>query len=719
MVVQYVSCKVHRHGLFDNRSIEFSDRLNIVYGKNGSGKSLLARCLVDAVWGKFSAQKLLGEDAWNGLFLDVFFSLSDGGLYRICSTRDTSYRLTYARDNEEKTLFSESPLEGNGAANARDSIGDDFEGRIFLEFIRRVDGSAFINSSFVPSSVDMKADSLIDYAVLKKIILDDSTGFYNYYINLDRTFPAGSPADGAVPPEVLRYEDKRRELDKKIQIIDISGSRNEKLRKERTTLQKEIDELTTSFDSLSSQKEILYKIIENLKKVDDLKNEFESIKSEIQDEQLKIKSISDMKTELDTMFPHFSDIDINDSSNLELLQEVFNDIRNLNEQIDNFYFRRELRKKWLKKAAIIAGACGAAVILLILAKGGFQPAKYLYLWLGAGAFTCAVEAFVGASALLLLRRDRDLDRLEQEKKQYKERIRVLMEKSRVELEDYKLTEIYELLLQYFEDYVNYTERKKDLARIKSSLKEEEYMVRIQKKLDALKKEELIIKEEIHTSIDTLNIVDDIENETSKIEELIRNIDMEVSIIGEKIETKERILKQIDTEFVQKSGNSDAVNAIIEEKKSVDRVLKKWKANRTSMLFIMENLARSIERSEEKRIGKLLDGTIEKFNHLTGNQYITRIDDAIVRQMVIGNRVSEDLPPPVIHALQMSLKISLSDFIIGGGAPIPLLIDEPFQFMDDERCNRFRDLVSYISKNRQVIIFTHHSDKKNWGNYIEL
>jgi len=149
------------------------------------------------------------------------------------------------------------------------------------------------------------------------------------------------------------------------------------------------------------------------------------------------------------------------------------------------------------------------------------------------------------------------------------------------------------------------------------------------------------------------------------------------------------------------------------------VLKKWKANRTSMLFIMENLARSIERSEEKRIGKLLDGTIEKFNHLTGNQYITRIDDAIVRQMVIGNRVSEDLPPPVIHALQMSLKISLSDFIIGGGAPIPLLIDEPFQFMDDERCNRFRDLVSYISKNRQVIIFTHHSDKKNWCNFIEL
>ena len=88
-------------------------------------------------------------------------------------------------------------------------------------------------------------------------------------------------------------------------------------------------------------------------------------------------------------------------------------------------------------------------------------------------------------------------------------------------------------------------------------------------------------------------------------------------------------------------------------------------------------------------------------------------------MIAENRITEDLTPPVIHALLISLKFTLSDFIINGETSIPLLIDEPFQFMDDERCNRFRDLVSYISNKRQVIIFTHHSDKRNWGNFIEL
>jgi len=85
--------------------------------------------------------------------------------------------------------------------------------------------------------------------------------------------------------------------------------------------------------------------------VDALKNEFESIKDEIQDEQQKIKSIKDMKSELDAMFPQFSDMDINDSTNLDRLQELFNDIRNLNEQIDNFYFLRELKRKKFKKIA--------------------------------------------------------------------------------------------------------------------------------------------------------------------------------------------------------------------------------------------------------------------------------------------------------------------------------------------------------------------------------
>jgi uncharacterized protein YhaN len=195
--------------------------------------------------------------------------------------------------------------------------------------------------------------------------------------------------------------------------------------------------------------------------------------------------------------------------------------------------------------------------------------------------------------------------------------------------------------------------------------------------------------------------------------------MEAAIIKEKIETKEHILQQIDSEFAQVSGNDGALSAVMEEKNNLDRVMKKWKVNQNSLQFILRTLAGAVERSEEKQLRMLMDGTIDKFNHLTGNQYITKIDAPVLMGLLAEKRVTEDLTPPVIHALLISLKFTLSDFIINGETSIPLLIDEPFQFMDDERCNKFRDLVSYISNKRQVIIFTHHSDKRNWGNFIEL
>jgi uncharacterized protein YhaN len=715
--VQFVKCMVYKHGLFDNRVLDFSDRLNIVFGKNGSGKSLLVRSMMDAVWGKFSDRKLLGDDIWNSLYLDLLFSLSGDGYYRVSNTSDKNYRVQFVHSSGEKTLYSESRLDF-ADGKIQNDFNPDFESKVYREFLNRIDASTFFSSSFIPASTDIDGDSVIDYPVLKKIILNDNTGFYNHYNNLNKSFPQGIPAPGGLPHELLRFEEKKRELEKKIQIIDISDSRHEKLRKEKNTVQQEVDELNNSLNSLNSQKEILNKIIENLTKVDELKNEFETIKDEIQKEQQKIKSISDMKTELDTMFPQFSDIDLADSTNLDRLQEVFNEIRNLNETIDNFYFMRELRIKKFKRIAVAAGLAALSGVCIILAKNGFDFQKDMALWAGILGLSFAVEGAI-ALCLRIARRSKVLVQLEDERKRYKEKIIALMEKSKVELEDYKLTEIYELLLQYFEDYVNYTERKKDLARIKSSLKEEEYMITIQKKLDALKKEEEIIKDEIHTSIDTLNIVDDIENETSRIEDLIQNIDMEAAIIKEKIETKEHILQQIDSEFAQVSGNDGAMSAIMEEKNNLDRVMKKWKVNQNSLQFILRTLAGAVERSEEKQLRMLMDGAIDKFNHLTGNQYITKIDAPVLMGLLAEKRVTEDLTPPVIHALLISLKFTLSDFIINGVTSIPLLIDEPFQFMDDERCNKFRDLVSYISNKRQVIIFTHHSDKRNWGNFIEL
>ena len=65
------------------------------------------------------------------------------------------------------------------------------------------------------------------------------------------------------------------------------------------------------------------------------------------------------------------------------------------------------------------------------------------------------------------------------------------------------------------------------------------------------------------------------------------------------------------------------------------------------------------------------------------------------------------------------QIALTDFLIAGDMPLPLVIDDPFQYMDSERIERFKKLIMDVAEKRQVLIFTHHSGLNDWGHYFEL
>ena len=716
--MQIIKCMVSKPGLFDNISLDFDDAVTIVFGRNGSGKSLLAKGLISGIWKNSSDNKYGREDILNSMYMDIDFSLSDIDYYKISNNIDKHYKIKYVNNGSEVTIYSEDKLENLNNENNHADLSSAMEGKYLQDFFYRVDQNAFMNSSFIPSSSDINRKNIIDYEILKKIFLNDSSNFYHRVHKLLEVFGNGNDIDMNLLPEIIKYENILKELDKEIQIIDMSNSRDGKLSREKNNIQNEIDNLNNSVNSLISQKEILIKILQNLNKVDELKKEFEKIKDEINKEQEKIVSISLMKKEIDTLFPKFSNFKIDEIKNLDKLQGVFNEIRNINVKSDDFYFKRKSRISNVKK--IIAGINGAVVISMfyILLKNEFIFSKDIFLQAGVLGFG-VVANIVLVIMLMLFRGKKELEKLQKGKVILKEKIEQLLEKSKVEVADCKLTEIYELLLQYFEDYIDYTEMKKDLAKMKKTLKEEEYIANVKKKLDLIKKEEAQIKNEINISIDKLNIVDDVQNEASKIGDLIQNIDVELEFFRNKIETKKEILIQIESETIDRSSDSEKITAIYDEKNSVERILKKWKVNQNSIYFIVEILSRAVERSEEKQLRKLVDSTLDKFNHLTGNQYITKINEDVLLKMITENIINEDITPPMIHGLLLSLKISLSDFIIDEEITFPMLIDDPFQFMDDERSNRFRDIISYISLKRQVIIFTHHSGKQDWGNFIEL
>ena len=105
--------------------------------------------------------------------------------------------------------------------------------------------------------------------------------------------------------------------------------------------------------------------------------------------------------------------------------------------------------------------------------------------------------------------------------------------------------------------------------------------------------------------------------------------------------------------------------------------------------------------------------------MTENQHLYEIDEEIIFDVITKNKIPQEFNPTMVHALLLSIKFSLSDFLKNSRFNLPLIIDDPFQYMDQERIERFKNLIIDISKKRQILIFTHENGKNNWGKYIEL
>lgn len=268
--------------------------------------------------------------------------------------------------------------------------------------------------------------------------------------------------------------------------------------------------------------------------------------------------------------------------------------------------------------------------------------------------------------------------------------------------------------------MEYTERTQDLINLKNTLKEADYLKAIEEKLDTLKNDEESIKGEIHNNLKALDIMKEIEPETDKIEGLINSIDKEIALIEEQLVIKMNIMSRIDEEIQRNPSASDDLGhmALLKEKETMEKRLGTLDTNQQSLRFILDLLDEIISAREKKNYGGLTTKTLNKFNYLTNNQYVTKIDESVIQRLISGETIN-DLGPSVIYELQATLKFAITDFIADSRISLPLIIDEPFQFMDDEREGRFRELLLEVSEKRQIILFTHHSDKKDWGRYIQL
>ncbi|MCP4130918.1 MAG: hypothetical protein GY754_08035 [bacterium] len=725
--MRFNECVASIPGLLENITLDLSEKIVVISGKNSSGKSLMAKGLIDGIWRTFSNTELVSPDKWNSMYLDILFSLRPEEHYRFINNNSKSFSIRSITENHETEIYSEnlenSPEDPDEAAGNKENntiIKERFRNEALVNFLEQIDMQTFLSASFVPSPSDLEKDPAMDFKKISAIILEDNTRFYDLYKEFNNTF--NDKKEDKLSLEVKKQEKMLKEFNKEIELIGIRNSRSHKLTTEKKTIKKEITALSRKLDSLTKQNHTLLTIKEDLEKIDILTSDLRIIKKEIEEEQGNINNIAGEEKEIKKLFPQFKNIGLKETFKLDKLQDIFSEIRNINEKIDSFYYLKEQRLGKLKKTAFVINIAAISAIISIFYKNNFSFKQDFILLMSLLGFPLAFTPAIFLYSFIAFR-SKKLEKMKAEKESLQKKLSTLLDKSGIELIGYKLSEIYEFLLQYFEDYVEYSERIQELAVLKEGLKNKDHFKTRKKDLAELKEKEETLKKKINDNIKYLNSETNneiiIEHNIENIDDIILSNKNEIELTGKEIDNKKNILKQIDSDLSRAVDTGDAKDVFIQKKDTTKNILEQLNSNQRTVEFIARLLTRTIEQREEKQLRKLAAEALNKFNFLTNNQFRSEIDENLVQQLIRGNSNPENIPPAVLHSLLLSVKISLSDFLTCQDLALPLIIDDPFLFMDDDRISRCKELVFQAAEQRQVIIFTLLRDKKDWGSYIEL
>lgn len=306
---------IHSYGKIKDKEIKFGDNINIIFGKNESGKSTIMHYIVNSFYGTSKNKKSR--------------ELSDYDKYLPWSSDDFSGRLSYKLDNGEKfeiyrdfnkknpKIYNELKEDISNKFNIDKSLGNQF----FYEQTK-VDEDLFL-STVVSNQQEVKLGKTEQGVLIQKIANlvgtgDDNTSFR---IAMDRI--------------------NRRQLDE----IGTSRSREKPI----NIIQKKLTDLQEEKNVLekykNSQYEIEEKILNKKEEISDLESEMQMYKDiknvleNLKSEQEKINLQKQLKSNNSAKISEYDfNIDKIQEENKNLILEFFENKRVKKEKNDFIFF---------------------------------------------------------------------------------------------------------------------------------------------------------------------------------------------------------------------------------------------------------------------------------------------------------------------------------------------------------------------------------------------
>lgn len=141
----------------------------------------------------------------------------------------------------------------------------------------------------------------------------------------------------------------------------------------------------------------------------------------------------------------------------------------------------------------------------------------------------------------------------------------------------------------------------------------------------------------------------------------------------------------------------------------------------AMALAHRELAAAVEEYQATHRLRLAQRATRYFQRFTGRDRRVELDEGFAVTVVEpdgqGCAVAQ-LSQGAQDQLYLALRLAIAD-LVGGEAPLPLLLDDPFVNCDAGRLARIRTALEEVAGKRQIVLFTHRDDLASWGRPVQL
>ncbi len=716
-------CNISKPGLFDNRVLEFDEKITVVVGRNNSGKTLLSRVLIDVMYAAHGDGLLLDEKAWENLYLELVVNAGQSE-YRIVKNNGKSLAIYSGNCQPDDTIILVDLREGNAESSASimARLRSDFRAQWLYRFYSRIDGQAFCGLSYMPSAFDYDGSPAVFLSGLRSFFVEDDLEFCALRSRIKNFLGEGNNREGFAGDaenELMKLERELKELNRRIEIIELEYSKYEKMIRERRNVEQSIAQKKQEIELIAERKKIGERILENQHRITDLDVSLKSRRHELNEERAASVEIERLEQKSAEIYPQFQGFSELQKSNLKKIQDYYRELRDANEELNEKISLIEKRNNLLKSVVVSLAIASLLAIILVLSGvllivSPLKKSLFVTSLLGFALLGVALLLFFNVVA----GKSRTLADLHLKIEDLGGRIEVLLRENNVKISGLGMEPLYEFLLQYFEEYSEYTELQMDILKLKNMLRDDRDVEGLEREIDLLSKRKDELLGEIEKDRKMLGGDAPLDNSATASLEFVFSLEKKLESLEQEITYDSGLLARIDEEIRAMSFHSDEKKECLEKKKKLVRKIEEHTGKKEAMIFLLE----IFNETEQLRWQRIREGIARRaeeiFHEMTEKSYITQIESDAFDRLVDGLPI-EGLHRSMIHLFHLSIKIAMTDFLIDFSQPLPLILDDPFLFMDEVRMTRLKEILARISASRQVIIFTHGMPFDGWGKMVEI